>query len=68
MLFDEVVAIRCTIGEVRRSAFQVRFEMKVDDRLAAEGYGWLVGFDYMTQKAAPLPDSFRAVLEQARGA
>ena len=38
--------MRCSIGEVRRSAFQVAFEMTVGDRVAAEGYGWLVGFDY----------------------
>jgi acyl-CoA thioester hydrolase len=63
--FDEEVAIRCTIGEVRRSAFQVRFEMHVGDRSAADGYGWLVGFDYVDQRATPLPDSFRAVVEEA---
>ena len=64
--FDEIVEIRCSIGEVRRSAFQVRFAMTVGDRLAAEGYGWLVGFDYATQRASPLPEPFRAVLEAAR--
>jgi acyl-CoA thioester hydrolase len=60
--FDEEVEVHCSIGEVRRSAFQVPFEMKVGDRLAAEGYGWLVGFDYAEQKAMPLPDTLRAAL------
>ena len=63
--FDEEVAIECSIGEVRRSAFQVMFEMRVDDRLAAEGYGWLVGFDYAQDKAAPLPERLRKVLQDA---
>jgi acyl-CoA thioester hydrolase len=63
--FDEEVAVECSIGEVRRSAFQVRFTMRVGDRIAAEGYGWLVGFDYGSDKSTPLPESFRAVLENA---
>jgi acyl-CoA thioester hydrolase len=63
--FDEEVAVECSIGEVRRSAFQVKFTMRVADRIAAEGYGWLVGFDYGSEKSTPLPESFRAVLENA---
>jgi acyl-CoA thioester hydrolase len=53
--FDEEVAIECSVGEVRRSAFQVTFRMTVEQRLAAEGYGWLVGYDYSLQRATPLP-------------
>ena len=53
--FDEEVAVQCAIGNVRRSSFRVEFEMRVDGRLVAEGYGVLVGFDYTEQRAAPLP-------------
>lgn len=60
--FDEELDVHCGIGEVRRSSFQVTFEMRVGDRLAAEGHGWLVGYDYTAQKAAPLPDDLRAAL------
>ena len=63
--FDEEVEVRCTIAEVRRSAFRMNFEMHVEDRLAAEGYGWLVGFDYGAQKAIRLPDELRDALEAA---
>src|SRR3954453_20829823 len=49
--FDEDVEVHCSVGEVRRSAFQVAFRMSVGERLAAEGYGWLVGFDYGAEKA-----------------
>jgi acyl-CoA thioester hydrolase len=63
--FDEEVAVECSIGEVRRSAFQVTFTMRVGERVAAEGYGWLVGFDYAAEKSSPLPDSFREVLSAA---
>ena len=63
--YDEEVVIRCSIGEIRRSAFQVRFEMKVGERVAAEGYGWLVAFDYATQRARTLTDEMRAAVEAA---
>ena len=63
--FDEEVAVRCTIGEVRRSAFDVRFRMTVGDRLAAEGHGGLVGFDYAEQRPSRLPDRLRETLEAA---
>jgi acyl-CoA thioester hydrolase len=61
--FDEEVAVRCSIGNVKRSSFRVEFEMRVGSRLAAEGYGVLVGFDYTEQTAATLPDELRATLE-----
>jgi acyl-CoA thioester hydrolase len=63
--FDEEVAVECSIGEVRRSAFQVLFTMCAGERLAAEGYGWLVGFDYELEKSSPLPEPFREVLQDA---
>ena len=63
MLFDEEVAVVCSIGNVKRSSFRVEFEMRVGTRLAAEGYGVLVGFDYARQQAAQLPDALRETLE-----
>jgi acyl-CoA thioester hydrolase len=65
VLFDEVVAVRCTVGEIRRSAFEIRFTMHVEDRLAAEGSGWLVAYDYAAGSPQPLPDGLRAALEAA---
>jgi acyl-CoA thioester hydrolase len=63
--FDEEVRTVCTVGEVRRSAFRLDFTMHVGERLAAEGYGWLVGFDYAAQRPGPLPGEVRATLEAA---
>ena len=65
--FDEDVAIECSVGEIRRSAFRMNFEMRVEERLVAEGYGWLVGFDYEAQKASRLPEPLREALEAAAG-
>lgn len=61
--FDEDLDVNCSIGEVRRSAFQVLFTMTVDDRMAAKGYGWLVGYDYEVQRSARLPEQLRERLE-----
>jgi acyl-CoA thioester hydrolase len=60
--FDEEVAVACTVGEVRRSAFQVCFDMRVGERQAAEGHGWLVGYDYTEGHAAQLPEPMRETL------
>jgi acyl-CoA thioester hydrolase len=68
VLFDEEVAITCSIGNVKRSSFRVEFEMRVGSRLVAEGYGVLVGFDYVAQTAAQLPDELRATLADEAGA
>ncbi|MCK9248030.1 MAG: acyl-CoA thioesterase [Solirubrobacteraceae bacterium] len=60
--YDEELVVRCTIGEIRRSAFEMPFTITAGDRLVAEGAGWLVGFDYAQQAAVPLPDDVRAAL------
>ena len=62
--FDEELAVHCSIAEIRRSSFRVPFEMRVGDRVCAEGYGVLVGFDYAAQRATPLPAELVEVLER----
>ncbi len=57
--YDEVVAVACEVADVRRSSFRIPFRMTVGERLAAEGYGVLVGFDYTQQRAMALPDAVR---------
>jgi acyl-CoA thioester hydrolase len=61
--YDDEVDIRIAHDQVKRSSFRVIFEMRVGDRLLAEGYGILVGYDYVNQHAAPLPDDVRSLLE-----
>ena len=65
VLFDEVVDDH--VHDRRGAALGVPDElpMTVGERLAAEGYGWLVGFDYVAQRASRLPDATRAILEEA---
>ena len=66
--FDEQVAVSCSVSDVRRSSFRVPFEMRVGDRLVAEGSGVLVAFDYVTQRSTPLPGPIRERLEAEVGA
>jgi acyl-CoA thioesterase FadM len=42
--------------------------MHVEERLAAEGHGWLVGYDYAEQRSARLPEELRERLERAAAA
>ena len=67
VMYDEQVDIECSVSDVARSSFLIPFAMRVGDRLAAEGYGVLVGFDYAAQKAARLPDELRTRLHQEAG-
>jgi acyl-CoA thioester hydrolase len=55
--------------ELRRSSLRIDFEMRVegDDRLVAEGYGVMVGYDYEAGKSQPLPDSLRRRIEPLLG-
>jgi acyl-CoA thioester hydrolase len=57
--FDDQVAIECSVSDVARSSFRVPFRMSIEDRVVAEGYGVLVGYDYAAQRAARLPDAMR---------
>ena len=66
VFFDESLEVHCGIADVRRSSLKVTFAMKVGDRLAAEGHGVLVGYDYGAKKAQVLPETLRArLLEEA---
>lgn len=60
--YDEELAITIRPSEVKRSSFRVSFQMRVGDRLVAEGWGALVGYAYAEGRAAPLPDALRETL------
>ena len=48
-------------AEMKRSSLRLEFEMRVeaDDRLVADGWGTVVGYDYAAGEPRPLPDSVR---------
>ncbi len=63
--FGDDIRTYVWVSEIRRSALRVDFEMLVeaDGRVVAEGYGWLVGYDYDEGRPQPLPDELRERLE-----
>jgi acyl-CoA thioester hydrolase len=56
-------------AELKRSSLKLGFEMRreSDDRVVAEGWGTLVGYDYERGEAHPIPDSLRERVEPLLG-
>jgi acyl-CoA thioester hydrolase len=52
-------------SELRRSSLRLAFEMRTEtgERIVAEGWGTLVGFDYDRGEARPIPDVLRERIE-----
>jgi acyl-CoA thioester hydrolase len=60
--FDEEVAIRVRPAEIGTKSVKLEFDMRVGDRLLAEGYGVLVGYDYEAERSAALPEALKSKL------
>src|SRR5690348_14297183 len=63
--YDEEIRTYVWASELKRSSIRLEFEMRseTDDRLVAEGWGVLVGYDYEKGKAEPIPDELRARID-----
>jgi acyl-CoA thioester hydrolase len=63
--FDDAIRTYVWPSEMKRSSLTLAFEMRVDgdDRLVAEGWGTLVGYDYEAGRSQPIPDELRALIE-----
>ena len=63
--FDEEMHTQIRPSNLERSSFRTQFEMRAGEegRLVAEGYGVYVGYDYMAQRAQPLPAHVRERLQ-----
>jgi acyl-CoA thioester hydrolase len=62
--FDEQIRTCVRPEDVARSSVRLAFAMHAvdDERLLAEGYGVLVGYDYAEGRSMPLPEHVRAAL------
>ena len=67
--FDEEIRTWIWPGDLKRSSVRLNFEMtsERDERLIAEGWGVLVGYDYAQGKAQPIPPDVRERLEAPPG-
>jgi len=63
--FDEKMKTHIRPSHLERSSFRTEFAMHAgeDQRLVAEGYGVYVGYDYVAERAQPLPDHVRDRLQ-----
>jgi acyl-CoA thioester hydrolase len=59
--FGEDLRVFIRPGELKRSSFELRFEIRAeaDDRLVADGSGVLVGYDYDAGRAARIPEDVK---------
>ena len=59
--FNDEIRTWIRPSEVKRSSIRLDFEMRVeaDERLVADGWGTLVGYDYRASAPRPLPDDVR---------
>ena len=64
--YEEHVRVDVRPEELRRSSVKIAFQMvcEGDERLVAEGWGTLVGYDYAAGRAAPLPESIATRLRE----
>ncbi len=67
--YDEEIRTHVRPEQLKRSSVRMAFLMasETDGRVLAEGWGALVGYDYVAGRAAPLPASLAAEL-RAQGA
>jgi acyl-CoA thioester hydrolase len=63
--YGEVIRTFIWPAELKRSSLKLAFEMRVesDDRVVADGWGTLVGYDYGEGRAQPIPDELRERIE-----
>lgn len=64
--FAEEIRTHVRASQLRRSSVRMEFRMTSDrdGRLLAEGWGALVGYDYVAGAPCPLPDTLTAILRE----
>jgi acyl-CoA thioester hydrolase len=67
--YDEELRTCVRPAEIARSSVKLEFAINAvtDERLLAEGYGTVVGYDYAAGRPMPLPDDFKAALTAVAG-
>lgn len=60
--YGEPIETRLRPTEVGRSSFRMDFEMRVGERVLADGYSVLVTYDPVAARSVPVPEPLRARL------
>ena len=63
--FGDLIRTYIWPSELKRSSLRLAFEMRVEqsDRVVADGWGTLVGYDYEAGTPQPIPDAVRERVE-----
>jgi acyl-CoA thioester hydrolase len=69
LVWPDTVAVSTRVSEVAADRFTMRYEVRSHSlgRLAAEGSGLIVAFDYRTLAKAPLPEAIRRRIAELEG-
>ena len=64
--YEEDLRVDVKPAELRRSSVRIVFQIvsEGDERVVAEGWGTLVGYDYASGRAAPFPETIAERLRQ----
>lgn len=60
--YGELIETRLRPSTVGRSSFRIEFEMRVGERLVAEGYDVTVTYDHVNARSIPIPVALREQL------
>src|SRR4051794_41786091 len=58
--YEEELRVDVRAAELRRSSVKIAFQMVSGERLVAEGWGTLVGYDYEAGRGGALPGALAA--------
>ena len=66
--FGDLLEIRMSVGELRRSSFDLTYEIvnRGTGRRLADGKTVMVTYDYDAGRSVPIPDATRAFLERLK--
>jgi acyl-CoA thioester hydrolase len=65
LVFGETVSIVVRPARLGTKSFELRYELRVGDRLVAEASSVLVGYDYAASRSTVVPDRWRRRIESA---
>jgi acyl-CoA thioester hydrolase len=66
LTYPDTVRVGASAGELREDRFVMRYAVasRQHDKIAAEGEGLIVSYDYRRLRKAPLPDAVRRAIEK----
>ena len=61
--YGQIIEVGTRTVEIKRSSLRMEHRVEADGKLAAEGYGIIVHYDYTTGESIPIPPDMRDRIE-----